>query len=91
MQIVQALLEAKADLEAADVKKNTPLHYAAGYGRVEYVRMLLDAGASAGARNETGKCALDLVKLNGQNPVNGDAALMERLAQGAQSNFFRDV
>ena len=33
MGAFEALLEAGADLERADVKANTPLHYAAGYGR----------------------------------------------------------
>jgi ankyrin repeat protein len=99
-----------------DVKKNTPLHYAAGcacdlaaamhsgsrnshidtqtntharsYGRAEYVDLLLNAGASTGARNETGKTALDLVKVNAANPVNKEADIMARLGKGF---FFQDV
>ncbi len=41
---------------------NTPLHYAAGYGRPAIARMLLDAGADKAAQNNTGKTPLDLAK-----------------------------
>ncbi len=44
-----------------DSKKNTPLHYAAGYGRSALVRQLLEAGAKAAADNASGQSALDLV------------------------------
>jgi ankyrin repeat protein len=90
MQIVQALLEAGAQLEAVDVKMNTALHYAAGYGRAEYARMLLDAGADASRRNETGKSALELVRLSPKNPVREDAELMARLEKADSAVFFRD-
>ncbi len=58
------------------------------YGRAEYVDLLLNAGASTGARNETGKTALDLVKVNAANPVNKEEAIMARLGEGV---FFQDV
>ena len=48
----------------------------------------MDAGASISARNETGKTPLDLVKVNEQNPVNKDEAVMKRLRGGAH---FDDV
>ncbi len=41
---------------------NTPLHYAAGYGRASMVNLLVKAGASKTAKNNTGKTPLDLAK-----------------------------
>ena len=58
------------------------------YGRADYAAILMDAGASISARNETGKTPLDLVKVNEQNPVNKDEAVMKRLRGGAH---FDDV
>lgn len=58
------------------------------YGRPDYAGLLLDAGASIAARNDTGKTPLELVKANAQNPVNADEAVMKRLRGGAH---FEDV
>ena len=58
------------------------------YGRADYAAILMDAGASIAARNETGKTPLDLVKVNAQNPVNADEAVMKRLRGGSH---FDDV
>jgi hypothetical protein len=88
MEIAKALVQAGAKLDAVDAKQNTALHYAAGYGRPEYAALLLDAGAPVEAANDTGKTALDLVKLNSANPVGKDEAVMKRLGGGT---FFRDV
>ena len=96
-QIVQALLDAGALLEANDSKQNTPLHYATGYGRVDYVRMLLAVGASAAVRNSTGKTAHDIALESAAkgNPVAADADLMAQLAAGATAAppppFFKDT
>lgn len=63
------------------------------YGRPEYVRLLLDSGASPTARNDTGKTPLELVKLSEQNPLNKEAELLKRLtpeAAAAAGTFFRD-
>jgi ankyrin repeat protein len=62
--------------------------YVLSYGRVDYAEMLLDAGASPAARNDSGKTPLELVKLNAQNPVNAATELMKRLGAGS---FFQDV
>ena len=58
------------------------------YGRADYASLLMDAGASIAARNETGKTPLELAKANAQNPVNADEAVMKRLRGGAH---FEDV
>jgi FOG: Ankyrin repeat len=42
---VQALLERKADVNAADVTGWTPIHAAAYGGKPEIIRLLLDRGA----------------------------------------------
>lgn len=40
--MVKELLAAKASVTAVDSDKNTPLHYAAGYGETECVKLLLE-------------------------------------------------
>jgi ankyrin repeat protein len=42
----EVLLEAGAAVDALDKNNNTPLHYAAGYGRKECVELLLKNGAA---------------------------------------------
>ena len=62
-----------------DEKKNTPLHYACGYGKIFAVRALLEKGADISAENGTGKTPLDLVKLEAKNPINEEAELLAKL------------
>ena len=62
MQVLETLLAAGANLELVDAKKNTPLHYAAGYARPEFVKRLLQAGSSKSPKNDSNHTALDLVK-----------------------------
>lgn len=47
---LQALIHRGADVRVGNERGWTPLHEAAFYGRVDMVRLLLDAGAPAGAR-----------------------------------------
>jgi len=63
----------------ADSKDNTPLHYAAGYGREAAVALLLDAGADVSVQNSTGKTAADLAKLDERNPLSKNAELLARM------------
>jgi ankyrin repeat protein len=63
----------------ADSKDNTPLHYAAGYGRAAAVALLLDAGADVSIKNSTGKTAVDLAKLDERNPISQNADLLARM------------
>jgi ankyrin repeat protein len=42
MECAKLLIAAKADVDIKDSNQNTPLHYAAGYGQAESVKLLLD-------------------------------------------------
>jgi hypothetical protein len=57
---MQLLIEQDADLSATDEKGNTPLMIAASSGEVDSVRLLLEAGADAGAQNKVGENAFDV-------------------------------
>ena len=46
LECAEALVEAKADIEAMDNNNNTALHYAAGYGQEESTKLLLKQCAS---------------------------------------------
>jgi ankyrin repeat protein len=61
-EAIRLLLDAKADIEAANLTGLTPLLTAAFYGKVEAVQVLLDAGADRTARNKDGKSALMLAR-----------------------------
>lgn len=61
-EIVQALIEAGADIEAPIGYGVRPLMLAAGYGETAVVDVLLAAGADVLARNEGGYTALMMVK-----------------------------
>jgi len=69
MKCAEILCDANADCNATDKNKNTPLHYAAGYGRVDLCKLLVDAGASVTLKNLDGKSPLDVAKLNDQDDV----------------------
>ena len=56
-------------MNAVDKNKNTPMHYAAGYGRVDLVELLVEHGASVTLRNNDGKSPVDVAKLNDQDDV----------------------
>ena len=45
-----------------DSKGNSPLHYAAGYGRAEATQVLLEAGCTAADPNGSGHRPFELVK-----------------------------
>lgn len=47
---------------AQDSKGNTPLHYAAGYGRTDVIAALLEAGCSGRTHNSKGHTPYELVK-----------------------------
>ena len=60
-EVLAALLDAGADLEAHNDRGYTPLHYSAsGYGDVAVLTVLLDAGADLEARDDYGNEPLHL-------------------------------
>lgn len=60
--VVQALINAGANIEAQITYGVRPLMLAAGYGETEVVEALLEAGAEVTAKNEGGLTALMMVK-----------------------------
>ena len=59
--IIKIMLEKEgADVDARNESGWTPLHTAANYGRVEAIKVLLEAGAKVNAEDTFGKPPLDL-------------------------------
>lgn len=56
---IQRLLYKKADINAKDITKQTPLMLAAFNGNPELLRLLLDQGADSDLKNDVGNTALD--------------------------------
>ena len=66
--IVNALLDAGADIEARDLGGETPLRFAVESGNPETVKALLNAGADREARNTDGMTPNQLMlKAGGQD------------------------
>jgi len=65
IEVVEALLDAGAELEARQQNGFTPLMGAAAGGVTEIVERLLAAGAEVNARNDAGKNALDFAREHG--------------------------
>ena len=70
---VRALLDRRADVNAADVDGTTALHWAAHRDDVESAELLLGSGANVNAANRYGVAPISLACLN------GNAAMVERL------------
>ena len=69
LECAQVLIDAKANLNVTDAKDNTPLHYAAGYGQLEPVKMLVGAGADISLKNKDGHTAQEIAKMNAQEEI----------------------
>mmetsp|Transcript_99054 Transcript_99054/g.275784 ORF Transcript_99054/g.275784 Transcript_99054/m.275784 type:complete len:132 (+) Transcript_99054:78-473(+) len=54
-EILELLLQARADANATDDTANTPLHFAAELGHARAASVLLRHGADKGARNNFGR------------------------------------
>jgi ankyrin repeat protein len=52
-EVVAALLDAGADADAATLKGNTPLLFAANAGNCECARLLIERGACVNAQNKS--------------------------------------
>lgn len=78
---VRALVDAKADVHAAERDGTTALHWAAHTRRLDIADVLLGAGANPNAANRYGSTPL------WEACINGDAALIARLLDaGADAN-----
>ena len=71
---VNALIAAGAKVEGRDLFGRTPLHYAAANGRAELIIALLDSGASAGTRTESGDTAFDFARIYQAKKLRGTDA-----------------
>merc|ERR1719482_377691 len=78
-EILGLLVEGGAELGAVDAKGNTPLHYAAGYGRPGAARALLERGASPAVLNSNGKRPIEVARMNSDNPLLQDAGLVAKM------------
>lgn len=66
-EVVQFLIERKADVECIDTKGNRPMHLAARNLHGWIVRALLRSGAEKDARNEEGETPLEAANSNNAN------------------------
>eukprot|EP00656_Telonema_subtile_P036254 TRINITY_DN4021_c0_g1_i3.p1 TRINITY_DN4021_c0_g1~~TRINITY_DN4021_c0_g1_i3.p1 ORF type:complete len:191 (-),score=29.27 TRINITY_DN4021_c0_g1_i3:265-837(-) len=84
-QIVQALLEARALVNARGVNETCALHWAAGNGHIETVQLLLNSRANVHVINWDRKTALCLAQLDARGRSEGCAAAEAALrAAGAK-------
>jgi ankyrin repeat protein len=59
VEIITILLENGADVNKADEKGTTALHYATMFNNVEIAEKLINAGAKANMKDSSGKTAYD--------------------------------
>lgn len=91
-EIAKRLIEAGADVNAADYLGQTPLEWAATHGTPEIVKMLIKAGANVNAESRYGTVLeatkdVEIAKLLIEAGANVNAgATMTPLAQAAKSN-----
>lgn len=78
---VHALLQAKADVNAAQADGTTALHWAARWDDLATAELLIRAGANAGAANHDGATPMFLAAQNGSAPM-----IAELLKAGVDAN-----
>lgn len=69
IEIIRAVIERGADLNAAEQNGFTPLHLATFLGNVDVVKVLLEYGASVDCVTNTGATPLHLAAKNGNLQV----------------------
>jgi ankyrin repeat protein len=75
LEIVRALVESGADVNAGDLFGNTPLIYAAAGGHLPLVRWLLTKSVKVNAKNQIGMTARQRAQMQGHREV---VALLKR-------------
>lgn len=65
-ELLERLIELGANPKAQDKRKNTLLHYMAGYGRVDFYDMMMSLGLKEilNEANEDGQTPLDVARMN---------------------------
>lgn len=83
--VIQALVDAGADLEARDIDGSAPIHYAAQNQNVEIIRVLLESGADFTSVQKDGATALHLAALH------STPAVMTELMDAGADVFATDL
>ena len=84
VQLVGQILDAGIPVDLADSGKETLLHFAAFWGRVEIVRLLIDRQADVNARDAEGRTPVHFAACSNQN-----LRVVELLLEaGAQADLF---
>ena len=67
--MIEALLEAGADIDGTNRSGFTPLHHAAESGSLEAAKLLIVKGAKLDQRNRRGSEAMEIAKARGHTQV----------------------
>ena len=85
VEILRAVIEHRADVDAANKHGDTALHIAAWYKKTEAVDVLVEAGANIEARNRTGR-----TPLHGAALEEGAEMVQQLLQRGADKDALED-
>ncbi len=86
-EVAMSLIEAGADVNAADRHGTTPLYLAARYGHAGVASLLIERGADVNARTNEGSSAVVIASVYGHDDVvRVLAGLEKRAAGGARSH-----
>ena len=77
------------NVNARDVYRETPLHYASSHGHVDIVNLLLKKGADINARAKNGSTAVIYAATNGKENVVKE--LLKAKAVVTLQNIFNDL
>lgn len=94
MEVAELLIKSKANVNATDLWKFTPLMEAAAKGKIEIVKLLLANGADKEKKNRDGNRAIDLVKEGDQDILDllmGEAAILDAAKKGDLNRLMKLV